>query len=501
MEQSSSIFEAKSRRYIRKKRSHVAAVDTLSARALPILANPTSQRPSSRSQASRAPAASTSAPPPRSAGRGTPSGDRPSHSSASGGSGTIGRRKGTAASAHVKASSAASASAPTAASKEASAAGSATAAGPGAGAGAGTGGIGAQYDATSHPSLAAWQRFFARHQGSNLLPSSTSAKGTGSSRKGDANADSKSAATGSKSGHVTHVANEAAHEEAMRRLRKLILTHGIPADEFQSPAGSTYRSVTWKLLLEVRSVSAESYLTLVRHGRSAAYDKIRNDTFRTLATDQGFKRRVQEDKLIRLLNAFVWKHANDHMQAEPPAHGYDFSYVQGMNVLAAPFLYVMPSELEAFHCFSRFIEVCCPLYVQPTLAGVHRGLRLLDICLELADPHLFNYLRSKNLSAEIYAFPSVLTLCACTPPLDQVLQLWDFLLSFGVHLNILCVVSQLLLMRDDLMHNPSPMRLLRNFPPLEAQPIIGITVTLVRDLPDALYEELVNHTFDPRAVA
>ena len=50
--------------------------------------------------------------------------------------------------------------------------------------------------------------------------------------------------------------------------------------------------------------------------------------------------------------------------------------VQGMNVLAAPFLYTLPSELEAFHCFSRFIEHSAPLYVQPTLEGVHRGLRV-----------------------------------------------------------------------------------------------------------------------------
>jgi hypothetical protein len=46
---------------------------------------------------------------------------------------------------------------------------------------------------------------------------------------------------------------------------------------------------------------------------------------------------------------------------------------------------------------------------------------------------------------------AVLTLCACTPPLDQVLQLWDFLLAFGVHLNVLCVIAQLFLMRDEVM--------------------------------------------------
>jgi len=99
-----------------------------------------------------------------------------------------------------------------------------------------------------------------------------------------------------------------------------------------------------------------------------------------------------------------------------------FTYVQGMNVLAAPFLYTMPSELEAFFCFSKFIEQSCPLYVQPTLEGVHRGLsvrhrpdhdvlsskqacQLLDRCLDIVDPELYARLRSKNLSAEIYAFP------------------------------------------------------------------------------------------------
>lgn len=94
-----------------------------------------------------------------------------------------------------------------------------------------------------------------------------------------------------------------------------------------------------------------------------------------------------------------------------------------MNVLAAPFLYTMPSELEAFYCFATFIEVTCPSYVQPTLEGVHRGLKvrnfsryyvhnssasqLLDRCLKIVDPELFSHLRSKNLSAEIYAFPCV----------------------------------------------------------------------------------------------
>jgi cell cycle arrest protein BUB2 len=47
-----------------------------------------------------------------------------------------------------------------------------------------------------------------------------------------------------------------------------------------------------------------------------------------------------------------------------------------MNVLSAPFLYTLPTQIEAFACFSTFIEKHCPLYVQRDLRGVHRGLEV-----------------------------------------------------------------------------------------------------------------------------
>lgn len=266
--------------------------------------------------------------------------------------------------------------------------------------------------------------------------------------------------------------------------------------------------------------------------------------------------------LVRLLDAFVWRnhgacapHLSQPLDVDEsilaidlPEDQLGFSYVQGMNVLAAPFLYTMPSEIEAFFCFSKFIEEACPLYVQPTLEGVHRGLKVTQAsfergihaescpssfwivasnlstrsCTLICVPRIYRLrfthllvcrlsgLMLENIANRILA---VLTLCACTPPLDQVLQLWDFLLAFGVHLNVLCVIAQLLLIRDEVMSSSrydgcfvlvppglngvrSPMRLLRTFPPLEALPVIGIAVTLVRDLPADLYDELVRHPFE-----
>ena len=100
--------------------------------------------------------------------------------------------------------------------------------------------------------------------------------------------------------------------------------------------------------------------------------------------------------LVRLLDAFVWRSTEAMESVSPisptfphhpatygrsrqpqqPKQLLAFNYVQGMNVLAAPFLYIMPTEVEAFYSFARFIERSCPLYVQPTLEGVHRGLKV-----------------------------------------------------------------------------------------------------------------------------
>jgi cell cycle arrest protein BUB2 len=170
----------------------------------------------------------------------------------------------------------------------------------------------------------------------------------------------------------------------------------------------TLRYRIWKILLRVNDLPAETFLEYVARGPCEVREKIRNDTFRcvvicriaesplilqqsfsTLATDRGFKERVREDMLVRLLDAFVWRnygkphcgpfsipYAHHFTDRQESSQQLGFTYVQGMNVLAAPFLYTMPSELEAFFCFAKFIEESCPLYVQPTLEGVHRGLRV-----------------------------------------------------------------------------------------------------------------------------
>jgi cell cycle arrest protein BUB2 len=269
-------------------------------------------------------------------------------------------------------------------------------------------------------------------------------------------------------------------------LRHAILVDGIPAN---SDGNSDIRIYVWLVMLGAGPLPTDVYIDLVHQGSSPAYAKIRNDTFRTLATDPLFRRKVSENSLTRVLNAVAWKLHDQHEAKvngwmSPPTlstHGDasnnptspDVSfhsvtsadgsqagearkepfvgYVQGMNVLAAPFLYAARSEAEAFAAFDTFIRNECPGYITASMSGVHKGLALVDEVLSICDPKLFSHLHSKGLNASIYAFPSVLTLCACTPPLPEVLILWDFLFAYGVHLNLLCIVAQLVLIRDQIL--------------------------------------------------
>ena len=271
----------------------------------------------------------------------------------------------------------------------------------------------------------------------------------------------------------------------------------------------------WLILLDAPVMPTDDYLSLIHRGASPAYSKIRNDTFRTLTTDPLFRRRVSEASLIRLLNAIAWKLQDSkevgrlslpgaalsaqptvtNMRSYAPRHSLPGTltgqsqpspsaitstslsprrraqtlttgfagvtatpeagiYVQGMNVLAAPFLYAARSEAEAFMAFHSLLTQGCPGYIRGAMDGVHRGLALVDKVLAIVDPKLSLYLTAKGLSAEIYAFPSVLTLCACTPPLPEVLRLWDFLFAYGPHLNIVCIVAQLTIMRSQILESP-----------------------------------------------
>ncbi|CAN0544052.1 unnamed protein product, partial [Ectocarpus sp. 12 AP-2014] len=345
-------------------------------------------------------------------------------------------------------------------------------------------------------------------------------------------------------------------------------TVSVPADPGEDHQCSL-RGLVWKVLLGTIHTDSMLYIRLVAKGPSSEDVKIREDTFRTFPRDEEFRRRVHEDKLSRINNAYVRLNHPDggapvaatvavdtarrgsegrgrggngsnekHGGEEQPPKSEDVPrcsnsaivdkegagaeaggaapasggatgggeervgdggkglYVQGMMVLCAPLLFVMP-EVDAFYCFNSLLNQHMPRYVAANLDGVHAGCALVDRVLSMVDPVLFNYLESKFLTANIYAFPLVMSLHACVPPLEEAVKLWDAVFSFGVHLEVLVCVAQCVSLRDTLLQDPNPYRHLnaRNLPPLDAELLVSMAFSLIPHLPSEMMDEIAQHPF------
>jgi len=261
------------------------------------------------------------------------------------------------------------------------------------------------------------------------------------------------------------------------------------------------RGIIWKLFLRVKGIlAAESiasaymiqidinvphYTALVCRGPAKQYDKIQHDLHRTFKHDSSFGFVVvPTDKLSRCLNAF--------------AHSYpSIGYVQGMNAICGTLLYVLP-EVEAFYCFSALITEHCSQYMTEDLPGVHAALDILGQILQLVDSELYDFLKFHQYKPP-FLMHAILSLGTGTPPLTEVLKLWDFYLAFGLHMNVVCTAARLLLMRDTLLSHASPCSLLRTLPKIHAESIISLAVTLSKSLPQYLYELLIQHSHPPQS--
>ncbi|KAG7662898.1 cdc16 [[Candida] subhashii] len=258
-------------------------------------------------------------------------------------------------------------------------------------------------------------------------------------------------------------------ENGLSQLRYYVLMEGltIPEGYDQCP----YRSYVWSILLRVPPFSTHDYMKLLSSAESSisgeVLAKIKNDTFRTLMNDKKFHQKVSEDTLIRVLSCIAITTDNKA------------GYVQGLNVLLAPIAYVChKSEPQSFAILHNLITNHIPLYITPDLEGVHTAISLVEVVLKIIDPILSEYFNSKLLNAEIYAFAPILTLCASTPPLKSVLKLWDFLFAYGTHMNILFVVAQLIINRTSLLQSEQPMKILRNWPNLQENEIIKLSLNM-----------------------
>lgn len=286
--------------------------------------------------------------------------------------------------------------------------------------------------------------------------------------------------------------------DRLNELRRLILLEGLPstANDLGGPVlgRCSLRGLVWKALLGLGHVDEDEYPNLVAQGPSADDSKVREDARRTFSKNDDFVARVPNDKMIRLLNAYVRACGN--------SRGV---YAQSMSLLAAPFLYLMP-EPDAFHCFRVLLQEKVPLYVQ-RYAGARRGCTLLDQCLEATDPELHALFSKHGLMSEVYAFPSISSLGACVPPMSDTVQLWDVQLAFGVHMHIIFTLTRLLLASKSILENasktaaaPLSTRELEQGLGMDAKTVLARAIPLSAELDGDLYDQLVEHASIARAI-
>ncbi|KAF2099324.1 TBC-domain-containing protein [Rhizodiscina lignyota] len=286
----------------------------------------------------------------------------------------------------------------------------------------------------------------------------------------------------------------------LEELRTAVLEDGIPSN----PDGmSEYRVYVWLIFLNALPISTNDHLGVVDLKASAAHNKIVQDLHRTFQGDSNFKVRVTANSLCRVLNAMAWKMIDRHENGLNSAaitggnsgQNQHIGYKQGLNILAGVLLYAGKSETEAIACLDKLLYAEMPGYYRNIhMAGAKKGCKLVDEILSIVDPELYKYLERKQLIAEVYAFRAVITLSACAEPLLEVLKLWDFLFAYGVHTNIICIVAQLVLVREDLLSTKMPSTIIgRDWPRLHADNVKALTMRLVGKLPEELYLRVLNH--------
>jgi len=251
----------------------------------------------------------------------------------------------------------------------------------------------------------------------------------------------------------------------------------------------TVRGNVWKTLVGINEVNPEQYLESLERGangrKSFCYADIRHDTKRTYPSVSLYRNRVPEKILVRILNCYC-------QVDDCPG------YVQGMNAVAGALLIVMP-ELDAYHCFYRISHDLCPTYFNKeyNIVGAYAGAFLVHDCLKICDAELYSKL--ELVHPYCYAFPAVSSIYAVAPPLTELLKLWDFEFSFGIHFNILCVAAQVINERDLVFENDADgRRSSRKWSAINAQEIIA---TVKRILPivqedSELWKNICLHTTD-----
>lgn len=138
-------------------------------------------------------------------------------------------------------------------------------------------------------------------------------------------------------------------------------------------------------------------------------------------------------------------------------------YVQGMNMLILIIYYVFSTssnttfiESDVFYCFLALVSEVGDYFVEnmdDKYSGISQKLdRVIDI-VKLFDPELYKNMESKKLTDNIFHFRWVFLSFAQEFPIDEVVWLWDRLLSDNTRFEMVlyCAAAKILLLKKKIL--------------------------------------------------
>ncbi|KAI8055321.1 hypothetical protein BDF22DRAFT_676517 [Syncephalis plumigaleata] len=123
----------------------------------------------------------------------------------------------------------------------------------------------------------------------------------------------------------------------------------------------------------------------------------------------------------------------------------------------------------------------------------------MDECLRILDRPLYDHLLDHGIFPERYAYNALLSFTGCHKSISKQdhLRLWDAFLAYGIHINVLCVVAQLIKSRDMLLATDQPLNILSRGLDGDIYQTINDALSLSQQLPSELYDILTRHANDP----
>ncbi|KAL4504050.1 hypothetical protein ABPG72_022680 [Tetrahymena utriculariae] len=140
----------------------------------------------------------------------------------------------------------------------------------------------------------------------------------------------------------------------------------------------------------------------------------------------------------------------------------EIKYKQGLNELAAPFLYLTTSSYNvtlshSYNYFINFLDKFVPNFFQDSeFNSLQCFFFAFTLLMKYHDPNLNNFLQKNDISPEIYAYPWFITLFSSKVELDIAFNLWDLFLIENDQLLILYISLALMIRSKKLIMSVDP---------------------------------------------